>query len=373
MNNKELHIVALDIPYPLNYGGVIDIYYKVKALKELGIKIHLHCFSYGRQETEKIDNLCSSVKYYPRKMSWINLFSKTPFIIKTRKSINLLKNLEKINAPILFEGLHTTYYLNHSKINNRPRFIRAHNIETDYYKMLAITEKKIIPKLYLFSEYLKIKSYEKNVKNANGILSISPKDHKYFNSLGKSHYIKAFHPEQEVSSKTGLGEYAIYHGNLSVTENQNAVLYLINKVFKKIDFPFVITGYKPSKCLRKEITKHKHIRLIENPEEGSLSNLITNAQIQLLYTPQSTGIKLKLLKSLYKGRHCIANSKMVNRTELENACYLAEKPEEWLAKIKELENLPFSVEDIEIRKKILKKFNCKDEAKKIIKLIFPQE
>ena len=373
MKNKALHIVALNIPYPANYGGVIDIFYKLKALKDLGIKIHLHCYKFDREETNNLDILCSSVHYYPRKMSWFNLFSNIPFIVKSRKSENLLKNLEKFNAPILFEGLHTTYYLKHSKINQRPQFVRAHNIESDYYKMLAIAEKKIIPKLYLFTEHLKIKSYEKKLKNADGILSISQKDHEHFNKIGNSHYIKAFHPNNYVSSKTGLGEYAIYHGNLSVAENENAALYLIKHVFKKIDYPFVIAGHKTGKRLRKEISKHNHIRLVENPEEVLLDNLIKNAQIQVLYTQQATGIKLKLLKSLYHGRHCIANNQMLIGTELENLCHKVDKPEEWIAKIKELENIPFSSEEIEIRKKTLEKFNCIDEAKKIIELIYPQE
>jgi len=373
LKNKALHIVALNIPYPANYGGVIDIFYKLKALKDLGIKIHLHCFKYDREETNNLDILCSSVHYYSRKMSWFNLFSNIPFMVNSRRSKNLLNNLEKFNAPILFEGLHTTYYLKHSKINQRPQFVRAHNIESDYYKMLAIAEKNILPKLYLFLEHLKIKLYEKKLKNSDGILSISQKDHEHFNKIGNSHYIKAFHPNNDVSSKKGLGEYAIYHGNLSIAENENAALYLIKHVFKKIDYPFVIAGYKPGKHLREEITKHNNIRLVENPEEALLENLIINAQIQVLYTQQATGIKLKLLKSLYNGRHCIANNKILIGTELENVCHVVEKPEEWLVKIKELENTPFSSEEIEIRKKTLEKFNCIDEAKKIIQLIYPQE
>ena len=62
--------------------------------------------------------------------------------------------------------------------------------------MLAIAEKNIIPKLYLFTEHLKIKSYEKKLKNSDGILSISQKDHEHFNKIGNSHYIKAFHPNK---------------------------------------------------------------------------------------------------------------------------------------------------------------------------------
>ena len=205
------------------------------------------------------------------------------------------------------------------------------------------------------------------------IKKISQKDNEYFNKIGNSHYIRAFHSNNDLSCKSGLGEYAIYHGNLSVSENENAVLYLIKNVFKEINYPFLIAGHKPGKYLRKEITKHNNIRLVENPEEALLDNLIKNAQIQVLYTQQATGIKLKLLKSLYHGRHCIANHKILIVTELENLCHMVETPEEWFAKIKELENIPFSSEEIEIRKNTLEKFNCIDEAKKIIQLIYPQE
>ena len=30
--DKEVHIVSFDVPYPPNYGGVIDVFYKIKTL-----------------------------------------------------------------------------------------------------------------------------------------------------------------------------------------------------------------------------------------------------------------------------------------------------------------------------------------------------
>jgi len=44
---KKLHIVSFDVPYPANYGGVIDVFYKLKALHSLGIEIYFHVFEYG--------------------------------------------------------------------------------------------------------------------------------------------------------------------------------------------------------------------------------------------------------------------------------------------------------------------------------------
>jgi hypothetical protein len=39
-----LHVVAFNVPYPPDYGGIIDIYYKLKALSADGTRIILHAF-----------------------------------------------------------------------------------------------------------------------------------------------------------------------------------------------------------------------------------------------------------------------------------------------------------------------------------------
>jgi hypothetical protein len=46
--NKTLHIICHDVPWPADYGGVVDLFYKIKALHDEGVKIKLHCFDYGR-------------------------------------------------------------------------------------------------------------------------------------------------------------------------------------------------------------------------------------------------------------------------------------------------------------------------------------
>ena len=53
--DKNLHVISFDIPWPVNYGGVIDVFYKITALAGLGVKIHLHCFEYGRKESKELN------------------------------------------------------------------------------------------------------------------------------------------------------------------------------------------------------------------------------------------------------------------------------------------------------------------------------
>ena len=119
-NNKHLHIISFDIPYPANYGGAIDVFYKIKALSEKGIKIYLHCFKYGdRTPSEVLHYLCHKVYYYPRKTFAVDILGDTPYIINSRKDNLLINKLLKNDYPILFEGIHSCYYLTDERLKNR--------------------------------------------------------------------------------------------------------------------------------------------------------------------------------------------------------------------------------------------------------------
>ena len=64
--NLNLNIVSFDVPYTPNYGGAIDVYYKLKALNKLGVKIILHTYEYGRGEQKELEKYCANIFYYKR-------------------------------------------------------------------------------------------------------------------------------------------------------------------------------------------------------------------------------------------------------------------------------------------------------------------
>ena len=43
----KLHVVSFQVPYPPRYGGLIDVFYKLKALKRAGCHIVLHTYRYA--------------------------------------------------------------------------------------------------------------------------------------------------------------------------------------------------------------------------------------------------------------------------------------------------------------------------------------
>jgi hypothetical protein len=75
-------------------------------------------------------------------MASIDHFSfRLPFIVNSRKSEELIQNLQKDNYPILIEGIHCSYYLYTGKLTNRIVLLRLHNAEFEYYHHLALHEK----------------------------------------------------------------------------------------------------------------------------------------------------------------------------------------------------------------------------------------
>jgi hypothetical protein len=130
--DKHLHIVSLDVPYPPDYGGMTDIFFRIKALYAEGVKIHLHCFDYGRGEHSQLNKYCNEVIYYKRKTALKSLSFKLPYIVKSRDNKTLIKNLLKDDYPVLLEGIHCTYFLFTGKLKNKKVFVRLHNVEFEY-------------------------------------------------------------------------------------------------------------------------------------------------------------------------------------------------------------------------------------------------
>jgi len=366
-----LQLVAFNIPYPPDYGGVIDIFYKIKALAESGISVYLHCFEYNRPQTRELEKYCTKVFYYPRKHGVRYQFSGKPYIVITRNNNQLLNNLSSKNYPILFEGLHSCLNLDNPALKDHLKLVRAHNIEHEYYRNLCKAESNIFRKLFFGMETCKLKPYEKMLKSASHLLSISPNDNLYFDQkFGNSHFIPAFHPFNEIKSKEGRGEYILFHGNLSVAENIQAVEYLIKNVFSKISQKVIIAGKNPSTNLRDKIQQRSNIQLIANPENEQMEALIENSHICLIPTFQDTGLKLKLLASLFSGRFCIANAPMIHKTGLEHLCHQADTPKEMIDCINVLFEQEFTSEEIEKRKLILEDtFSNHRNALNIIKLL----
>jgi hypothetical protein len=349
MSDKKIHIIAFDNPWPPDYGGAVDMYYKIRALKELGVRITLHVFEYGRKVQGDLAQYCDSVYYYPRTKR-INPLLLLPYIVASRRNKLLLQRLLLDDNPILFEGIHTCYWLTHPLLAHRTKLVRMHNIEHDYYRQLAKVEPRMMKRMYFRLEAILLSRFYSKLITATHLLAISPNDYEALSrDFNNALLVGPFHANREVKCTTGKGNFVLYHGNLAVSENDEAARFLVNEVFSKLDIPFVIAGNSPSLSLQKDIALNPHIQLKSFITTAEIDQLIQEAHVHILPTFQPTGIKLKLIHVMFGGRFVVANSNMVRNTGCEPFCVVADTAADMQKSVLSLMDREFTSQDVEQR------------------------
>lgn len=327
------------------------MYYRIKALHELGFDIDLHCFEYGRGVQPHLEEITSRVYYYRRDKNLTDWFSPFPFIVKTRRSTALLERLLEDDAPILFEGIHSTFYLGDERLKDRIKIVRAHNVEHDYYAELA-KQARGAKKRFFKSEARKLKKYEPVLQQADHILAIQQNDLTHFKQYATTHLLPASIPPIEMDELKRTDPYCLFHGNLSVAENENAALWII-AALRKLDVELVIAGKNPSDKLYRAC-EDEGVDLVANPNDEEMSVLIQEARVHVLYTDQPTGLKLKLLNALTSSGRVIVNKHMIQGTNLGSLCMVHNSADTYAEAVKGALENELSKDDYMERRQHLK-------------------
>ncbi|RIA10421.1 hypothetical protein OE09_2285 [Flavobacteriaceae bacterium MAR_2010_72] len=367
MKLKKLHIVTFDNPNPPNFGGAIDVYYKVKYLSKLGVDIYLHLFFDHRDDIKELHNFCKKIYVYKRNKSLLQICSIIPYRVKSRTSNEIYENLSNIKAPILFEGLQSTQVLKRHNFR-APIFLRAHNLEHSYYFGLAKSEQNILKKLVYKIEGYKFRYYERLINKVDVIFSLSKKENDYFikNYNTKAYYLPVFHANTTISTKEGSGKYALYHGDLSISDNQESVKFLIS-VFSSLEFPLRIAGSKIPGSLKRMVKPFKNISSVCTDNTEELITLIREAHVNVLHSNQATGTKIKVFYALFNGRHCIVNDNIIDDNQILSLCEVANTKEEYMEVIQKVFELPYKGSDN--RNQTLKQFSPEVLAEQLIDII----
>ncbi len=372
--DKHLHIISFTVPYPVDHGGVYDLFYKLAALHAQGVLIHYHCFDYGRGKQTELDKYCVSVDYYERNHGHKGISNTLPYIVSSRKNELLLQNLLKDDHPILMEGVHCTYLLTDERFNHRKCFVRLHNVEYQYYLDLGKSSSSLLKKVYYWLESRLLHAYEKKIASKAFFWSVTEKDAVvYRKELGCKSitHLPVYLPSWEVQGPEGMGTYCLYHGDLAIEANEKAATWLLQKVFKGLNVPFVIAGKEPSEKLHNLVQRNMHTCLIADPSEKEMQDIIAKAHIHILPSYTNTGIKLKLLNSVFNGRHCVVNPATVNGSGLESACHTGTTANAFRELIVQLYHQPFTTEEINLRKRLVRgMFDNERTAEKMIKDIW---
>ncbi len=364
---RHLHVVSFDVPWPADYGGVIDVYGLLVALKAAGVRTHLHCYLYHRPPAAELEPLCAEVLYYRRRTGMASQLGRRPYIVQSRRAAQLLARLRHDRHPVLLEGLHNCWLLEQLAADGRTVTVRAHNVEHDYYGALAAAEPRCWKRLFFRIEAHRLRRYEPVLRRASAVIALSSADAQHFRAMG-CRVLEAgpFHGHRAPDPRPGRGAYVLYHGNLSVPENAHAARYLMEQVMGGSPVPFVVAGRAPGQDLRALADRLPNVRLVADPDDQTMHRLIAEAQVNLLVTHQPTGAKLKLLNAIYEGRFCVADSNMLHGTELASACVVADTAEAQRRAVESLMSRPFAEADAAYRRRLLADNNLSQEFLDIV-------
>ncbi|WP_010177396.1 mannosyltransferase [Aquimarina agarilytica] len=365
MASKKIQIIAFNNPYPVNYGGVIDVFYKIEALKEIGYQVYLHIFYDDRVNISVLEKLCEEVYLYKRNKLFYNFFSLIPFSVKSRNSKELYARItNKTNIPVLFESIQTTYILKKFHFNNET-LVRTHNIEHEYYFGIAKSESCFFKKLIFYIEGWKLKRYQSVLKKADIILTLSERDTSYFNSIfkGKTLFLPVFHGNKKVKeTMNSKSKFALYHGDLSISDNVESAIFICS-LFYNLKQELVIASSVLPNRIKKIIKNYSNIKYINIREEEVLEDLLAKAHVNILVSLQESGTKLKVFNALYKGKYCIVNANIVDDKNILKLCYVANTKSEFQKSIQEIfgKDYQFSSE----RARVLKNYESLNLVKKL--------
>ena len=341
MLKKPIHIISFDNPFPPNYGGVIDVFYKVKALHDIGFTIYLHCFYQDRNlVSNELKSITKKVFLYKKNRNPFFLFSKFPFPIVSRFRKELIENISIVDAPILFEGLQTTMILQKVDLPNK-KYLRLHNIESNFYAGMSKNEANFFKKIAYHFASKKFIEHQKTIPNFDHTFSLSCYENEVVKTMtDKVSYIPVFHGNSQKKIE-GFGNFALYHGDLRLADNKRAAKFLI-EVFKEIpDYKLIIASSNGKQLIENKSKNQLNITFVKLQNDTQLNELFENAHINVMLSFQKSGTKLKLINSLFNSRFCLINNNMVDDEQVLNLCELANSKEEFISKINLLKNKSF--------------------------------
>jgi hypothetical protein len=358
---RSLNIISGNLPCPNTLGDAQQTYWLIEALSGSGIQVHLFTFSdsdstINTTTTSQVSKICSSVKTYPINQGHRNFSFSAPYATSRYLNNQLINDLNENNFPVLIEGLGPSELALSTALANKNIWVRLLTFAPRYFRYLQ--ERSIAPlkKLFYQREAVLSKKILKKINQRVTWIVTSDIDKKTLADSFLGGNIQILAPfnnsNNSISSKTGLGNYCLFQGNLSDAATHKTARWLLTHVFHNLKVPFVITGNNPSPSLVALAHSQPHTCIVANPSSSERQDMIEKAQIVIQPCFVKDGADEALIEGIKRGRHCLTNTKLVNNS-LAASYHQGSSANAFQEIIIQLYHHPFSEEEIETRKQLM--------------------
>ncbi len=362
---RSLNVISGQIPNPNSLGDAQQTFWLLEALFAAGIDVHLYTFSEQGSNVDaaivgapdaQLSKICSSVTTYPINQGHRNFSFSAPYATAKYQNDQLENDLASNNYPILIEGMGPSGLALSKALASRKIWVRLLTYAPAYFRYLQERSMAPLKKLFYQREAVLSKRILKKINQRVSWIVTSSADKHTLDDLflgGNIHILAPFtSSSNSITSKTGLGNYCLFQGNLSDAATHKTARWLLTHVFHNLKVPFVITGNDPAPSLTALAHLQPHTCIVANPSSSERQDMIEKAQIIIQPSFIKLGADEALLDGIKKGRHCLTNSKTTSNSL--GACYhQGASANAFQEIIIQLYHHPFSEVEIETRKKLI--------------------
>lgn len=338
--SRSILVVSQVFPYPLHDGGRVDIYYRIKALKELGYSIYLVAFYnpvFPPLDLEPLHKICKKIyplPYLRRKIS--KILGVKPYSISSRENLSKITDIIQILRLevaafrcVISESHHvlTVSQMFKKTLGIEKLYLRSHNNEPKFMLSLAQTSPFFsVKQMFFFIESMRYFFYEKilmrKFSKKDCILHISMDEcrtyEKKYPNLRHTFLPAAIDVSEKKAYRETQGRKVLFLGALFSPNNLQGLQWYLKYVHplvcKKIsDYQLIVAGNTqgaPSKDVHRLLSDVSHLKFYDTPLD--LGPIYREAEVFINPMQHGAGVKLKTL-------HAILNGLPVVTTEIGNA------------------------------------------------------
>jgi hypothetical protein len=349
LNKKKILVVTGFFPFPTFFGGVFDIWERIKGLHNMGYDIDLLYTSKSHPLEEHIAHVSFYVKTIfevKRNNSLIYLFSKEPLQTVSRRLLEEV-TLNEFYDLVILESENVGRVLSNKSLKVKSIALRVHNNESVYFKNLADSTNKPLKKIYYLLDSIKYKFYSKKIfKRVDKLWFISFEEQlKHHSFLNKSIHLPPPINQGFVTQKLD-NKNVLFIGSLFMDNNMEAIEWYLKNVHEVIlsnnkDYKFIIcgsTGDYQKSYFDKKFKNYSNIKLILDVID--LKEIYANSSIFINPMQHGAGVKIKSINAIVNGLPLVSTtigSEGIGFEE-EKMFLLADTPKDFSNKILELIN-----------------------------------
>lgn len=313
MKAKRILIASPFFPYPPSFGGVYDIYGRIKELYKLGYNIDLVYTDKEKPKPENIEFLQQFINefyFVSRQNRIFHLFSLKPLQVLSRKGLRDIE-LNHNYDLLIVENDSASEIINNASLKTEKIALRVQNNESVYFNNLGRSISTPLKKAYYYSESVKFYKYSRRLfKIVDRIWFISSDEYlenKKINSLENGSHLPSPINLNDFKKNNLKTNNVLFVGAMFMPNNIEAIEWYLKNIHEDVsrDFPkykFIIAGStgRYSKAYYEEkFSTYKNIELYFDLE--SLDEVYEKSSVFVNPMQHGAGVKIKSIHSMMNG------------------------------------------------------------------------